>query len=99
MQKLNALERLGRKIRDEVKDQAFWSTGLIEVDLAKEKKAQNFEDNECDKRNKILSEISRTSIPEYYKRHDAQDLSAWLYKPKDNSKSSKERERREFNQF
>jgi len=44
---------LGRKIRENTKDQAFWSTGMIEVDLEKEKKTKNFEENEDDKRNKI----------------------------------------------
>lgn len=90
---------LGRKIREEVKDQAFWSTGLIEVNIDEEKKAKNFEANEFDKRDKILNEISRSSIPEYYKTCDEQDLSAWMYKSKDLTKQAKEKERREFGHF
>lgn len=101
LQKLNDLERLGRKIREENKDSAFWSTGLIEVDIGVEKKAENFENNEADKRDKILKDITKATIPEYFEVKDEEDLSEWLYKPKDKSKHMKElkhKNRKQFNQ-
>ena len=89
------------KIREENKDSAFWSTGLIEVDIGVEKKAENFENNEADKRDKILKDITKATIPEYFEVKDEEDLSEWLYKPKDKSKHMKElkhKNRKQFNQ-
>ena len=99
--KLNNLEKLGRKIREENKDSAFWSTGLIEVDIGQEKKTENFESNEVNKREKILNDITMASIPDYFEVKDEEDLSEWMYRPKDKSrhaKETKQKERKQFNQ-
>lgn len=102
--KLGEIEQLSRKIKDTAKDRAYWSIGMIEVDVGMDRKIANIEATEAEKRSRLVQEYVKATAsnnlkvgtqPVEQKTTPSDPITNWIWKPKDQGLSVKEREKRE----
>lgn len=100
IQRLQDVERLGRRIKEESKSKALWSTGIIEVDVGMNKKLETIEQSEDYKRQQLIDSIADKIIPDVSKGEvKNSDIKDHLWKPKDGAKIKKKMEKRAMQHF
>ena len=100
LEKLKKVEQFSRRIKQETKNKAFWSIGMIEVDVDMQKKLETIEKTEQDKRQKLIDEMGKKVAPELYdESQETQDITPFLWKPKNIEKERKKKEKRALNQY
>ena len=106
IKKLSKYEELSKQIKDEVKQKAYWSVGMLEVDIGVEKKIANIEATELEKKNRLIQEYVKTAAKSILRNRGAktaenknaptEDIKNWIWKPKDISQSIKLKDRKEL---
>lgn len=107
--KLGKVEEMSRQIKEEAKDRAYWSIGMIEVDIGMDRKIANIEATEQEKRNRLIQEYIKTNVVNNIKpgvvskaaavaeaKAPTEPITNWIWKPKDQYHNEKERERKEL---
>lgn len=103
--KLGGIEQLSRQIKDTAKDRAYWSIGMIEVDVGMDRKIANIEATEAEKRSRLVQEYVKATASNNLKVGTKQveqkatptdPITNWIWKPKDQGLSVKQREKREM---
>lgn len=108
--KLAQIEKLSRTIKEDAKNKAYWSVGMIEVDVGLERKIANIEATEALKREYLIQEFVKGmvanpsakngKISSTTERVDPiQNVAKWIFKPQGGNMSKKEREKRELHQL
>ncbi len=106
IKKLTKYEELSKQIKEEVKQKAYWSVGMLEVDIGLDKKIANIEATELEKKNRLIQEYVKTAAksilrnrgakPSENKNEPTEDIKNWIWKPKDTAQSTKIRDRKEL---
>lgn len=103
--KLAKVEKLSKQIKESAKDRAYWSIGMIEVDVGIDRKVANIEATEAEKRKRLIQEYVKAKATHLFKtgavkpvdQNAANDpITNWIWKPKDLGLSAKEKEKREL---
>lgn len=102
--KLAEVEALSRQIKEQAKDRAYWSIGMVEVDVGIDRKIANIEATEEEKRKRLIQEYVKTAAANPLKIAKQQpdpmaptdDIKNWIWKPKDQGLTAKEKEKREM---
>ena len=105
---LEKVERLTRRIKEEAREKANWTVGMIEVDVGIDRKIQNIEATEKEKKARLIRDFvnsrikSRGVSPTLQKgsanlgQNESAPITDWLWRPKDLRLSQQEREEREL---
>ena len=115
IQKLSKYELLSKQIKDEVKQKAYWSIGMLEVDIGIDRKINNIEATEQEKKNRLIHEYVKTAAKNILKnkngstkntninntssvieKNPTEDIKNWIWRPKDNEKDIKVRQKKEL---
>jgi Hepatocellular carcinoma-associated antigen 59 len=110
-EKLAKIEQLSRAIKDDAKNRAYWSVGMIEVDIGLERKIANIEATEALKRDYLIQEFVKgvVSNPNLQNgkiqntskdRSDPiQNVAKWIFKPQGAGLTQKEKEKKELHEL
>lgn len=98
--RLSDIHNHSKKIKEENKSKALWSTGIIEVEVGTERKLQNIEQTEALKRDRIIDEILDKVQPKRMMTVSRnEDLRSHLWRPKDEAKEKRKKEKLAEKQF
>lgn len=106
--KLAKIERLSRAIKEDAKNKAYWSVGMIEVDIGLDRKIANIEATESLKREYLIQEFVKGLAMNPSLRNGKilstskdrvdpiQNVAKWIFKPQGAGLNKKEREKKEL---